>query len=424
MKRGIFLVLLVAGLWLCPVKATLAAMATIQLTTPSETVRVDEEFEVSIIITSQPSEGESAKAAIIGDFEAFLLYDDSLFEFVTAASSCITGGGGNLRIADFGAEPSRESRKYVIRFRAIEMGDANFSFYTTPNVYVYGGGIDDRMPALTDILEISVQASETASDNANLSALKISPGSLTPTFATTLREYYVTVPYSTDMVIVSALTEDENASVSVHGTTGLLVGENKVVVTVTAENGTEKRYYIFVTREKEAPEPTKEPEQEKLPEDVALTEGIHASVSGEYTRLSFGKKYLVSKEASDYVAPTGYEETILYVDGCRIKAYVKRGEPQNDFFILVLIDENGKSGYYRYDRLEQTIQRFEETAIEIKQVVEGDTGDLQAAIRKYKGNQVLLIFFLALFFSLSMTFLLVILKMYQKYKSGDDGPDA
>lgn len=423
MKRGVFLILLAAVLWMIPAKPVAAAMATIRLQTSSEVVRVDDEFEVSIIITAQPSEGESSQTAVIGDFEAYLIYDDTIFEFVTAASSCITGGGGNLKIADFGAEPSRESRKYVMRFRALERGETNFSFYTTPNVYVYGGGIDDRMPALTDILEMTVQASASASDNANLSALKISPGSLEPTFATTLREYYVTVPNSIDMVIVSALTEDEKASVSVSGSTGLSVGENKVIITVTAENGLEKRYYIFVTREKKAPEPTGAPEPEVTPEPEGIEEGIHATVRGELTFLTFGKGYLVSGDHLDYVAPTGYEETLLYIDGIRLKAYVKRGDPQSDFFVLILQNENGESGYYRYDRREQTIQRFDEDRIEIKQVIEEDNSELYDALRKYKNHQVVLIFMLALFLSLSITFLLIILKMYQKYKDDDEELD-
>lgn len=420
MKRGAFLFLIIAFIWIFPEKTAAAAMATIRIQTPSEVVRVDDEFEVSIEITAQPSEGESSATAVIGDFEAYLIYDDTIFEFVTAASSCITGGGGNLKISDFGAEPSHGSRKYVMRFRALERGSGNFSFYTTPNVYVYGGGVDDRMPALTDILEITVQASASASDNANLSALKVSPGNLTPAFATTLREYSVTVPYGIDMVIVSALTEDENASVSVSGSTGLSVGENKVVITVTAENGTEKRYYIYVTREKKAEDPTVTPEPTKEPEPEGITEGLHAAVRGTETILTFGKSYRVSEDATAYVAPTGYEETVLFLDGIRIKAYGKRGDVQGEQLVLVLLDENGQSGYYRYDRREQTIQRFDEERIEIRQVIEQDNSELISAIRKYKNNQVVLLFLLALFFSLSITFLLIIIKLYQKYRQEED----
>lgn len=326
-----------------------------------------------------------------------------------------------LKIADIGAQSSYGSRKYVIRFMALERGTTELSFYGMPLVYTYGG--IDAMPVSSNALAVAVEAAEGASDNANLSALKVNPGKLSPAFATTIREYEVTVPYETEMIVVSALTEDENAVVGVNGSTGLKVGRNTAVVTVTAEDGTEKRYYLYVTRQEQAaePEPTQAPEEPEKEE--GLQAGIHATEKDGRVVLSFGGTFTVSGEQGGYVAPTGYEETVLYIDGIRVKAYARRDMPESDFFVLVLEDELGNGGYYRYDREQQTLQRFDEERIEIKQVVEEDNSALYDAIDQYKNQQVLLLFLLAMFVALSVLLLLIVVRLYRRDRSEDSDLD-
>lgn len=321
-----------------------------------------------------------------------------------------------LRIADMGAPVSEGTRKYVIRFQALERGTSELSLDSRPMVYSYGSG--NAMSVSSNELHLAIEAAEDASDNANLSALKVNPGKLSPAFATTIREYEVTVPYETEMIVVSGLTEDENAKLGVNGSTDLKVGRNTVVVTVTAEDGTEKRYYLYVTREKEVPSPTQAPEDPK--EEAGYEAGLHATERDGNIFLSFAGTYRVSEEQGAYVAPTGYEETILYVDGIRIKAYAKRDVPDSDFFVLVLEDELGVGGYYRYDREQQTLQRYDEERIELKQVVEEDNSALYDALDKYKGQQVLLLFVLAMFIALCVLLLLIVVRLYRQGQS-DDG---
>lgn len=323
-----------------------------------------------------------------------------------------------LRISDIGAQGSQGSRTYVVRFRALTRGTAEVSLDSRPMVYSYGK--NTAMSVSSNVLILPVEASKDASDNANLSALKVNPGKISPAFATTIREYEVSVPNETEMIVVSALTEDENAVVGVNGSTGLQVGRNTVVVTVTAENGTEKRYYLYVTREKEAPpEPTKAPEEPK--QEEAFETGLHATTEEDGSvYLSVAGRFKVSENAEAYVAPTGYEETILYVDDIRIKAYVKRDVPDSGHFVLVLEDELGIAGFYRYDREQMTIQRFDEERIEIKQVIEEDNSGIKEALEKYKSQQVLLLFLLAMFIALSVLLLLIVLRLYRQ-KQLDDG---
>ncbi|MBQ9767285.1 MAG: cadherin-like beta sandwich domain-containing protein [Lachnospiraceae bacterium] len=414
MKRGLFLILLAATVLLGARETAQAAVATIELQTEAEEIRVDDEFEVTLTITAQPLEGETAGDATIGDFEAHLMYDADIMEFVTAPS-CITGGAGMLRISDIGASASAGTRKYVMRFRALERGESILTMYTMPMVYVYGSG--DAMSVSNNELNLTVLPSRDASDNANLSALRVNPGKLSPAFATTIREYEVSVPNETTMIVVSALTEDGNATVGVSGSTNLQIGRNTVVVTVTAEDGTERRYYLYVTREEETVEPTEAP---KEPDPEGFEAGVHAEERNGTVVLTYGGEYTVSAEADNYVAPTGYEETVLYLDGIKVKAYAKRDVPDSDFFVLILQNELGVSGYYRYDREEQTLQRYDEESIEIRQVVEEDNSALYETIDKYKSQQVLLLFLLAMFIALSVLLLLVMLHLYRRDRTDDN----
>lgn len=396
-----------------------AAVATIDLQTESETVRVGDEFEVTLLITALPVADESPKAAIIGDFEAYLIYNADVLEFVTAPP-CITGGAGMLRIMDMGAGASEGNRKYVIKFKALERGVSDLSLDSRPIVYTYG--MEQAMSVSSNVLTLAVEASVHASDNANLSALKVNPGKISPTFATTIREYEVTVPYESEMIVVSALTEDENATVGVNGSTGLRVGRNTVTVTVTAEDGTEKRYYLFVTREKEKVEPTKAPEPPKEKEEFEA--GIHAELKDGVTELTVAGRFKVSDEPGAYIAPTGYEETVLYVDGVQTKAYVKRDAPESDFFVLVLEDELGNSGYYRYDREQATIQRFDEERVEIRQVLTEDNSSLYEALDKYKSRQVILLFVLAMFFAFTVLLLLIVVSLLRQRHTDENELDG
>ena len=102
------------------------------------------------------------------------------------------------------------------------------------------------------------------STDATLSALALSDGTLTPAFASGTFAYTAEVANSVSQVTLTAMTTDDGASVSAVTLDGaaitnndftdgitvplLLVGDNAIVVTVTAENGTTQTYTVTVTR--------------------------------------------------------------------------------------------------------------------------------------------------------------------------------
>lgn len=96
----------------------------------------------------------------------------------------------------------------------------------------------------------SASVSAPPSGNANLSYLSCGEYSLDPAFSAGTTEYSVTVPYDVSRLPLDYSAADGGASVRVSGNQ-LSVGVNTVVLTVTAANGTTRRYTISVTRQQD-----------------------------------------------------------------------------------------------------------------------------------------------------------------------------
>ncbi|WP_426330156.1 MBG domain-containing protein [Pedobacter sp. R-06] len=97
------------------------------------------------------------------------------------------------------------------------------------------------------------------STNANLSALVLSDGTLSPTFAPATLSYTASVANSVTSVTVTPIREDANATITVNGVTvvsgnesgaiALAVGSNTLTTVVTAQDGTiTKTYTTTLTR--------------------------------------------------------------------------------------------------------------------------------------------------------------------------------
>jgi hypothetical protein len=87
------------------------------------------------------------------------------------------------------------------------------------------------------------------SDNNYLSDLSITNYALNKEFSKDSLTYFVTIDSDTTTLEVNATKEDSNSTVSINGNTDLKEGINKILITVTAENGNTKNYRIYVTKE-------------------------------------------------------------------------------------------------------------------------------------------------------------------------------
>lgn len=86
------------------------------------------------------------------------------------------------------------------------------------------------------------------SKDANLKELKIDKEGMTPEFDKDVTEYYLTVDLKVEQIKVTATPSDEKAKVTVEGNKKLKEGKNTITITVKAENGTTKKYYLYVTK--------------------------------------------------------------------------------------------------------------------------------------------------------------------------------
>lgn len=88
----------------------------------------------------------------------------------------------------------------------------------------------------------------TKSNNAFLSKLQINQEGLTPNFNRNKTSYAVTVGENVNDLKVTAVAEDSKSKVAISGNTGFKNGDNKIYITVTAQDGTKKVYTITVTK--------------------------------------------------------------------------------------------------------------------------------------------------------------------------------
>lgn len=85
------------------------------------------------------------------------------------------------------------------------------------------------------------------SSNASLSAITLSTGVLSPAFSPDITEYVVYLPFEAASISASGIAADSKAGEVLGGELyELAVGENKLIVTGNAEDGTKKEYTISV----------------------------------------------------------------------------------------------------------------------------------------------------------------------------------
>ncbi len=186
-------------------------------------------------------DGGGAKIAAI---DAHINYNVKAFEFVSCDGVQSSGGAGIVRMSYFATSAAPTSVTVTLKFKAIAAGAGDFSV-TTSEFY----NDEDYSSLGTPSKPLSVSAiNPTKSANANLASIKPSSGTLTPKFSPSVTNYTISVPYTTTSLSLSVTTQDKGAKTSVSGKNALAVGKNTQVITVTAPNGTTKKYTVVINR--------------------------------------------------------------------------------------------------------------------------------------------------------------------------------
>ncbi|UKS24086.1 cadherin-like beta sandwich domain-containing protein [Paenibacillus sp. HWE-109] len=153
-------------------------------------------------------------------------------------------------------------------------------------------GTYDPNAIYTSMSEIDFTGEKAFSGDVALTELKVN-GAAISGFTPEKLGYAIVVPYETTVATVSYSKADPAATVAVSGGENLVVGDNPVTVTVTAQDGTSKSIYtIVITRQ---PQP--------LSSDSSL---IDLSVNGTVVSGFAGDKF-------DYAMSVPYETTVTNV---------------------------------------------------------------------------------------------------------------
>lgn len=86
------------------------------------------------------------------------------------------------------------------------------------------------------------------SQNNYLKSLSLTGYEFDSNFKKTTDTYFTTVDKDTQKVTVNATAEDSSAIVTIYGNTNLQEGKNKVLITITADDGSVRNYKIYITK--------------------------------------------------------------------------------------------------------------------------------------------------------------------------------
>jgi hypothetical protein len=397
-----------------PYEICKAQSAQITFNTEQAEYTIGDNIIVNMHITSD---------AVLGDFEAYITYNADILEFKNGASF-ISGGEGLLKLSDINVVNADSSRKYVMKFVAKEIGNCDIAVKDKASVYDFESG--DKMSVSSNRLSIEIEPAITASTNANLKSLKISPGTLSPDFDTNIKEYSATVPSDVDQLIISSIPEDDTATLSLEGNEKLVIGRNDIKITVTAESGDNKVYTIQVTKEK-AQNDEKNNSKEPLENDQDLNEveynnnehnnatinQITLIKDGSNLYLQNGYKYQLVEPGEETVIPSGFIKTSLKINDGIITAYTPEHDLESDFLLIYASNDSGDVGFYQYDRVESTLQRYTKNENSSNKYVRSDE-IIQS--EKYKNNLTTMAVIIAVLGCISLTLSIILVRIYVKDK--------
>ena len=317
-----------------PLYGMTAFAATARIAFSDATASVGSEINVKMKITSSDN---------LSTADIMLAYDPGSLEFIEGTNA--EGGNGAVRVHGDGGGANTTTLAYDLKFKASAAGTSKI---TVTSQEIYDASSQIVTVDKQGESQVTVSALSSASKDATLKSLQVSPGSLTPEFSSDVDSYAVTVGTDVDKLIISADTTDEGASKVVSGNENLQMGENRVTLKVTAQDGeTTKEYVIVVTKQEGGPnESTQDGTGEESFEQFQMT----------VSRRSFT---VMAPDASVQV-PEGLVETAITIDGHAVKGWVWGNETEHQYCVIYAMNEAGEKNFYRYDlnNNERTIQRY------------------------------------------------------------------
>ena len=282
--------------------------------------------------------------AKIGSIDAQLSYNTKAFEFVSCDGITANGDAGVVRMSYFATDTAPAAVSATLKFKAIAAGAANFAVTTSEF-----SNDDDYSSLGTPSKSLSVSAiNPTKSANANLASIKPSSGTLTPKFSPNVTNYTISVPYTTTSLSLSVTTEDKGAKTSVSGKNALAVGKNTQVITVTAPNGTTKKYTVVINRSANQTTTTNGTGTTTTTTTATQEDPLEVEVDGVMMT--------VSDTQPDATLLDGFKWTHITINGISVSAAVN--ETTNITLVYLINTQSESSAFYIYDEGAKTFAPF------------------------------------------------------------------
>lgn len=166
-----------------------------------------------------------------------------------------------------------------------------------------------------------------ATDNLTLKSLKIRGQNLNEVFAASTYDYTADITYNVESITVQAAADDENATVTVSGSSNLKVGKNTVKIIVKNQAGESEEYRIIVTRGAEGelitPEEDIDDESNQVTSSEIIT-SVPTSTPDDTTTTPTEK----SDDTLKYVLIIVFCVILLIVAGLGIYFYIVTGDSE------------------------------------------------------------------------------------------------
>ncbi len=291
----------------------LASSATISVSSSSKRIVVGNTVTVTIKVKS---------SSYFGTIEFTPSYDKSKLKLTSGSSSVLWYG-------------KEKQKSFTYKFKAIATGSTSVTVKSVA-VRDYSNEGEMKLSKGSSTIKIITQSQLEASysKNNNLKSLKIDGLKLSPSFNKNTTSYKVEANSNTTSVNIKASVEDSKSRVSGTGKHKVSEGENKIKVTVTAQNGSSKTYTIIV--------------------NVIDPNPIEVTI-GE-------NKYTVVKRESNLVMPNDYEKTTVEINSQKIPGFFNE---INNYTLVGLKDLEGDIDLYIYDKETNTYEKYNEIKLDV-----------------------------------------------------------
>lgn len=364
------------------IKNISAASASISVTANKSQVIVGETVRITVKVSSNEPLGSWT------------------FDVVPTSNLSLTDSSfGGLYVRDVVGSSNEKSKTYTFTFKAKSSGSASVQIKNS-SVYLYSEeGVVPVNGKVNLTLKTRAEIEAGYSKNNYLSSLSVEGYSISPTFDKTKTSYTLEVPNGTESIKVSATKEDSRSRVSGTGVINVSEGNNKIDIVVVAQNGSTKTYtidvtvkelnpvevevnnkkYLVIRKEEQLPKVNMYYElskinigEEEVPSYTSKTTkytlvGLKDEDGNsklfiydgtnfkEYKEITFGNTFFVISEPTEI--KEGYTTSSIKIGD---EVYVAYKNENYEFPLLYGMNvATGKTDFYKYDSVENSIQRFE-----------------------------------------------------------------